>query len=120
MPKEYPRRIRVAESIKRLLAEPLALAARDGGLGMLTVTDVDVAPDLSTATVFVSTFGTSATDSQILGVLRELRGPMRQRIGRDLSMKKIPALQFAIDDSIARGARISELLARRESGDPGE
>jgi ribosome-binding factor A len=112
MPKEYPRRIRVAESIKRLLAEPLALAARDGGLGMLTVTDVEVAPDMSTATVFVSAFGTDASHERILAALRELRGPMRQLLGRDLSMKKIPAVHFALDDSIARGARISELLAK--------
>jgi len=116
MPKEYPRKIRVAESIKRLLAEPLAQAARDGGLGMLTVTDVDVASDLSTATVYVSAFGSKASREQILGVLRELRGDMRQRIARDLRMKKVPTVHFALDDSIATGVRISELLAKR----PGE
>ncbi len=113
MPKEYPRKIRVAESIKRLLAEPLAEAARDGGLGMLTVTDVDVASDLSTATVYVSAFGTPASREQIMGVLRELRGDMRQRIARDLRMKKVPTVHFALDDSIATGVRISELLAKR-------
>lgn len=113
MPKEYPRKIRVAESIKRLLAEPLAQAARDGGLGMLTVTDVDVASDLSSATVYVSAFGTSASREQIMGALRELRGDMRQRIARDLRMKKVPTVHFALDDSIATGVRISELLAKR-------
>jgi ribosome-binding factor A len=113
MPKEYPRKIRVAESIKRLLAEPLAQAARDGGLGMLTVTDVDVASDMSNATVYVSAFGTSASREQIMGALRELRGDMRQRIARDLRMKKVPTVHFALDDSIATGARISELLAKR-------
>jgi ribosome-binding factor A len=80
---------------------------------MLTVTDVDVASDLSTATVYVSAFGTSASREQIMGALRELRGDMRQRIARDLRMKKVPTVHFALDDSIATGARISELLAKR-------
>jgi len=38
---------------------------------------------------------------------------MRQRIARDLRMKKVPTVHFALDDSIATGVRISELLAKR-------
>lgn len=113
MPREFPRKVRVAESIQRLLAEPLAQAGRDAGLGMLTVTDVEVATDLSTATVFVSAFGAGATHDKILATLRDLRADMRQRIARDLRMRKAPTVSFAIDDSIANGARISELLTKR-------
>lgn len=113
MSREFPRKVRVAESIKRLLAEPLALAGRDAGLGMLTVTDVELASDLSNATVYVSAFGTQASKERILDVLRDLRSDMRQRIARDLRMKKVPAVHFALDDSIATGARISELLTKR-------
>lgn len=113
MPREFPRKVRIAESIKRLLAEPLALAARDAGLGMLTVTDVEVTSDLSNATVYVSAFGSSASKEQVLGQLRELRLDMRQRIARDLRIKKVPNLHFALDESIATGARINELLSKR-------
>lgn len=113
MPREFPRKVRVAESIKRLLAEPLAQAGRDAGLGMLTVTDVDVASDLSHATVYVSAFGTQAPKERILEALRDLRADMRQRIARELRMKKVPSVHFALDDSIAKGARISELLSKR-------
>lgn len=113
MPREFPRKVRIAESIKRLLAEPLAQAARDAGLGMLTVTDVEVSSDLSTATVFVSAFGTQKTKDQIMASLRELKSDMRQRIARDLRMKMVPTVHFAIDESIATGVRISELLAKR-------
>ncbi len=113
MPREYPRKVRVAESIKRLLAEPMAQAGRDAGLGMLTVTDVEVTADLATAKVFVSAYGTNATREQILGTLRDLRVEMRQRMARELRMKNVPTIHFAFDDSIANGARISELLTRR-------
>lgn len=113
MPREFPRKVRVAESIKRLLAEPLAQAGRDAGLGMLTVTDVDVASDLSSATVYVSAFGAQASKERVLEALRDLRADMRQRIARELRMKKVPAIRFALDDSIANGARISELLSKR-------
>ncbi|MCC7122038.1 MAG: 30S ribosome-binding factor RbfA [Gammaproteobacteria bacterium] len=113
MPREFPRKVRVAESIKRLLAEPIAQVGRDAGLGMLTVTDVDVASDLSNATVYVSAFGAQVSNERILDALRDLRGDMRQRIARELRMKKIPTVHFAVDESIATGARISELLAKR-------
>lgn len=113
MPREFSRKVRIAESIKRLLAEPLAMAGRDAGLGMLTVTDVEVASDLSVATVYVSAFGTQATHEEVLAHLRELRPDMRQRLARELRMKKVPTVQFAIDESIANGARINELLSKR-------
>lgn len=113
MPREFSRKVRIAESIKRLLAEPLAMAGRDAGLGMLTVTDVEVASDLSVATVYVSAFATRATHEEVLGHLRELRPDMRLLLARELRMKKVPAVQFAIDESIANGARINELLSKR-------
>lgn len=115
MPREFPRKVRVAESIKRLLAEPLAQAGRDAGLGMLTVTDVDVANDMSNATVYVSAFATQASKERILDTLRDLRSDMRQRIARELRMKKVPSVHFALDESIATGVRIAELLAKKET-----
>jgi hypothetical protein len=53
------------------------------------------------------------TEAEALATLRELRADMRQRIARDLRMRKAPTVSFAIDDSIANGARISELLTKR-------
>ncbi len=111
MAREFPRRVRVAESIKRLLAEPLAAIGRDAGLGMLTVTDVEVASDLSHATIYVSAYGSQVPEEQILETLREARAEMRRRIARELRLKKAPAVRLTLDASLATGARIGELLA---------
>lgn len=113
MPREFKRKVRIAESIKRLLAEPLTLAGRDAGIGLLTVTEVEVPADLSTAKVFVSAFGGNATREVVIALLHDLRAEMRQIIARDLRLKMAPMLFFELDDSIANGARINELLTER-------
>ena len=109
MPREFPRNVRIAENIKRLLAEPLMRAGRDAGCGMLTVTRVIVASDLTTARVLVSAFPGQLTKAQ-LDSLKHQRAPMRSVIARDLRLKKVPTIFFEIDDSIANAARIGELL----------
>ena len=109
MPREFPRNVRIAENIKRLLAEPLMRAARDAGCGFLTVTRVIVASDLSSARVLVSAFPGQLSRAQ-LDSLKGQRVPMRTLIARDLRLKKVPVLYFEIDESIAKAARIGELL----------
>lgn len=115
MPREFPRHIRIAENIKRLLAEPLMRAARDAGCGFLTVTNVIVARDLSSARVLVSAFPGQLTRAQF-DALKEQRAPMRSLVARDLRLKKVPVLYFEIDETIAKAARIGELLSDSSGG----
>lgn len=84
-------------------------AGRDAGFGMLTVTRVIVASDLSLARVLVSAFPTEPSRAQ-LDALRDLRAPMRTLVARELRLKKVPSITFELDDSIAKSARIGELL----------
>jgi ribosome-binding factor A len=109
MPREFGRNVRIAEEMRRVLAPVLTDIARDVGAGMVTITDVEVARDLSVARIFVSVLGAGAPRS----VLEELRAhlpQMRARVAQALRMKKTPALVMDLDESATRGARISELL----------
>ena len=110
MPREFARHVRIAESIKRVLAEPVMRAGRDGGFGMLTVTRVIVASDLSTARVLVSAFAVPEGRSP-LDRLKDLRPVMRQLIARELQLKKIPTLYVELDETMATAARIGDLLS---------
>ena len=114
MPREFPRNVRIAENIKRLLAEPLMRAARDAGCGFLTVTRVIVASDLSSGRVLVSAFPGQLSRAQ-LDALKEQRAPMRALVARELRLKKVPVLYFEVDESIAKAARIGELLSDQPS-----
>lgn len=112
MPREFSRSVRIAESIKRVLAEPVMRAGRDGGIGMLTVTRVIVASDLSTARVLVSAFSVPEGRSP-LDRLKDMRPLMRQLIARELQLKKIPIIYVELDETMATAARIGELLSDR-------
>lgn len=114
MPREFPRHVRIAESIKRVLAEPVTRAGRDAGVGFLTITHVNVAPDLTQARVAVSAFGDD-DKRVVLDLLKDLRPEMRTVVARELRLRKIPALFFELDDSIAKAARIGDLLHDRST-----
>jgi ribosome-binding factor A len=80
----------------------------------VTVTGVDITPDLRHARVFVSVLGTEE------GLL-SLAGHLRARLAKSLQLRVAPELQFKEDDTVARAARIESLLAeikRKETPGP--
>ena len=114
MPREFGRNVRVAETIQRIAAPVVADLAREHGWGMVTVTDVAVATDMTVATLFISVLG----QARPIDVVTEMRGflpQVRSAVARDLRLKKCPALQVVEDRSIVQGARIAQLLKETPS-----
>ena len=110
---------RVAEAIREEVALFLADGVKDPRIsGLVTVTGVDVTRDLRNAKVFVSVMGSdderAATMDGLAGLAHQLRG----RIGRALQLRLAPVLSFKLDESIARAARIEELLAQINQAGP--
>ena len=109
---------RVAEAIREEIALFLADGVKDPRVsGLVTVTGVDVTRDLRNAKVFVSVMGSdderAATMEGLAGLAPQLRG----RIGRALQLRLAPMISFKLDESIARAARIEELLAQIHQSD---
>lgn len=113
MPREFGRNVRIAQTIKRIVAPAVAAIARDAGLGMATVTKVEVAADLSQARVLVSIYMAPSAAAPDIDALKAQAPELRQLVARELRLKKTPAVVVALDESIARVARISELLDER-------
>ena len=111
MAREFTRNVRIAEAIRRITAPEVDALARSAGLGMVTITKVDVASDLSVACVFVSVLSSHADTAPKLDALRLALPRLRSKVARELRLKKMPKLTLAFDESVARSARISELLA---------
>jgi ribosome-binding factor A len=104
---------RVAEAIREEIATFLAEGVKDPRISpLVTVTGVDLTRDLRHAKVFVSVLGSdderAATMEGLAGLAPQLRG----RIGRALRLRLAPEIAFKLDESIARAARIEELLAQ--------
>ena len=118
MDHEFARHDRVAGLLRRELATLILRDVKDPRLGPLSVTDVEVAPDLAHARVYVAS-SDPATVQQSLNVLSRAAGFLRRRLGKLMSLRSVPELHFVHDDSLERGDRIEKLLrgARPAEGD---
>lgn len=110
---------RVAETIKREMAEILSRKLRDPRLGgMISVTDVEVTPDLSMARIFVSVLAEGAEREQTLQALARSEGFVRHELAPRLGLREMPTVRFVLDTSIEHGARVEELLRKLAQGEP--
>ena len=100
---------RVNESVRQVLAESLP-ELKDPRIGLITVTAVDTAPDLTHATVYVSVFGSGRNRRASLLGLEAAHGILQSRLARELRMKRTPQLTFEYDPTIERGVRMTRLI----------
>lgn len=104
--------VRVNELIRRELATQIYRIVHqpDFDPARVTVTHVITAVDLRTARVLVSVRGAPEEQQHALHVLRGLRTEFQQVISRTLDLRYTPRLQFVLDDSIAEGDHVLQLL----------
>jgi ribosome-binding factor A len=101
----YPRALRVNQVLRQVLAEELERLSDADEVPMVTVTSVEVAPDMRTAVVFLASL-----PDETLVVLEERRGHLQHLISSQMTMKRTPRLTFRADPAIAAGSRVEELL----------
>ena len=119
MAKEYTRTQRIGDQMQRELALLIQREIKDPRLGLVTITGVNVARDLSHAKVFITVLGKDSSEdiAQNLGILNEASGFLRQQLGRAMKLRTIPQMRFHYDESIRRGAELSALIERAVSED---
>ena len=94
------------EQISLILSREL----RDPRVGLATVTDVRVSPDLRYARVFASVLGPHDEQAKTVAALNQAAGFIRRQLGARLRLRHTPELTFCFDESVERGARMEELL----------
>lgn len=119
MPREFNRTDRVADYLRRELAQLIQFELRDPRIGMITVNDVEVARDLSHAKVFVTVMGKEAVEDvkPVLDALNHAAGFLRSQIAQQNHMRTTPRLHFVYDSSVGRGAQMSALIDRAVAAD---
>jgi ribosome-binding factor A len=101
---------RVDGAVREVLGNAVTQDLKDPRVGFVTVTEVRTSPDLRQARVFVSVFGTAEEQAATLEGLRSAHGILQARIARELRMKRTPALEFVLDDSAEKAARLEALI----------
>jgi ribosome-binding factor A len=113
-----PARVRKhAERVKELVAEAVRTHIKDPRLGMITITDSRITPDLREATVFYTVLGDVAEQSATAAALDSAKGLLRSTVGRALGLKHSPTLSFVQDDVQETVRHIDELIAAARESD---
>jgi ribosome-binding factor A len=111
---------RVAEQIQSEVARVLRTETTDPRIGLVTITRVDLAPDLSHALVFWSAL--SSDDPEALGRVEaglDSAAPfLRRRLAEALPLRRMPELRFRFDPSLALGSRTLRVLRELEDDEP--
>lgn len=101
---------RVADLVRAELGELLARRVNDPGVGFVTLTRVQVTPDLQHARVYFTTLGDDNQREQSRHALERATPFLRRQIGQRLTLKRTPRLTFHFDDSIGHQERVEQLL----------
>ena len=110
MKKDSRRSQRVADVVRAELSRLILLEAHDKDLHLVTVTDVEMPPDLRSARVHFSCLGADEEREKAADALRRAGGYLRREVGQRCQLRYAPELHFIFDRSLERGARIEELL----------
>jgi len=101
---------RIEGEMQRVVSTLVSREVRDPRVGNITVTAVNVAPDMSTARIFFMPFGDKHTPEEVTEGLNRASGFLRGAIGRALSLRHAPKLEFVYDQQIENADKLTRLI----------
>jgi ribosome-binding factor A len=108
---------RIDELLRQEIGDLISREIADPAVGFATVTDVETAPDLRHAKVWVSVIGQPEAREASVHALQRAMPFVRAQLGRRLRLKRIPEFSVRLDESVERGARVLQLLNDIEAGE---
>ncbi len=116
MPREFLRSDRMAEQLRRDLADIVRDEIKDPRLGFVSFTEVRMSRDLSHAVIYCSLFNHD-NQQEAIDVLNRAVGFIRKEIARRIRARIVPTLKFVIDESVVRGAVMDDLISEAINSD---
>lgn len=113
----YPRTARLSEVLREVIADEL-IRIDDERLELVTVTSIDVDPEMNRAIVYFDSMFGEEGDEGVIEALNEHRARMQASINRQMHARKTPILSFRPDEVIRSAARIEELLRKQPDTSP--
>ena len=114
------RQQQLGEAIAHELSDLIQTRMHDPRIGFASVTSVELSADLRHAKVYISVMGTPDEQSETMRALGHGTGFLRHELAQRLAIRYTPDLIFKLDESIAHGARVAELLRQIHGDAPAE
>jgi ribosome-binding factor A len=107
---ENPRARKIADRIREITVRALEREVKDPRLGFVTITDVRVTGDLQHASIFYTVYGTDEERDDTAKALSSAKGVVRREIGKGLSLRLTPSIEFFLDALPENASTIEHLL----------
>ena len=107
---DYQRSDRVGDLLIEIISELLGKEIRDPRIGAVTVTGAKVSKDLRHAQIYFNLLGKQENRKEVLAGLKSATGFIRSKVGKQLNLRFVPAIEFIYDESEDEAQRIDELL----------
>jgi ribosome-binding factor A len=101
---------KVGENVRDALVDVFRYDVKDINLGLTSIMDVEVSPDLHLARVFMSGLKEEET-REIVKALQNAKGKIRHHLGKRIRLRYTPELEFKYDETPLRAGRVEDLLA---------
>ena len=111
---------KIEAELQRVLAELIAREVKDPRVGTVTITGVRLTPDKSAAKVFYAPFASAHPPEEVQSGLTRAAGFLRGEAGRRLGLRHAPRLDFELDDTAEKAARLTGLIDRAVRGKASE
>jgi ribosome-binding factor A len=108
---------RLEEQLLRLLADLVRREVKDPRIGAVTLTAVEVSPDLSHATVYFLPFGMGKDPAPVAEGLGKAAGYLRTLVGKQLTLRHTPQLHFKLDTTLEKGMALNVLIKQAVADD---
>lgn len=102
---------RVSGRIRTILSELLLREVSDPRLHGITITDVELDPELQYAQIYVNALGDEERQADVMQGLEHATGFLRREVGKRVRLRKTPELVFHWDETLERSERINKLIA---------
>lgn len=112
MAKEFGRNARVGSQMQRELADLVRNELKDPRLGRVSIHEVRVSRDLSSAKIYIGALEGEAVARASAAALNHAAPFLRKELSRRMRLRNTPELHFAYDDAQDRGLRLDELLGQ--------
>jgi len=106
----FARSERVGHHIRNTLAHILHRDVKDPRLKLVTITSVDVSPDLRLAKIYFATTGDNEDIQRVRNGFEKARPYIKKRLGHELGLRYMPDIRFYYDESLDYGARMEALF----------
>lgn len=107
---KHHRKEKIEKEMHKVISTIISTEIKDPRVGMVTLSRVEISPDLQSAKVFFTVFASNAKAEQTLNILNNAKGFVRNRLADEVKLRFIPEIKFYFDRGMQNAAEVERII----------